>query len=93
MSDDHSSAAKPEYPAYVEFTVRMNVESEWEFDTLKDDISNAARRMSTVRLIGDEAAVQVLYRKRAGLRPIDTDPQDPPPFTFERVDSGSDRDG
>ena len=73
-----------EFPAYVEFTVRMNVESEWEFDTLREDISNAARRMSTVRLVGDEAAVQVLYRKRPGLRPIDSDPQDPPPFTFDR---------
>lgn len=82
-------AANSEYPAYVEFTVRMNVESEWEFDTLRADIGNAARRMSTVRLVGDEAAVQVLYRKRPGLRPIDSDPQDPPPFTFERVDSGS----
>lgn len=73
------------YPAYVEFTVRMNVESGWEFDQLRNDISTAARRMSTVRLVGDEAAVQVLYRRRPGIRPIDSDPQEPPPFTFEHT--------
>lgn len=78
------NSEKSEYPAYVEFTVRMNVESEWEFSTNRNNIEKAARQMSTVRLFGDEAAVQVLFRKRPGVRPIESDPQEPPPFTFER---------
>lgn len=75
------------YPAYVEFTARLNVESEYEFDQMRKQVGDVLRSWSTMRLHGDEAAVQLLYRKRPGVRPIESDPQEPPPFTFERADT------
>ena len=58
------------YPAYVEFTVRMNVESAYEFDSIRGDIAHVCKRWSTVRLHGNEAAVQVAWTRSPGVRPI-----------------------
>lgn len=87
MTTDATSGetGRATFPAYVEYTVRCNVETQDEFDSIREGISTVAKSWSTIRLHGDEAAVQVLYRKRPGVRPIASDPQHPPPFTFERA--------
>lgn len=58
------------YPAYVEITVRMNVESDDEFESVRYDIRHAAQRWSPARLADGETDVRVEWYRSTGARPV-----------------------